>query len=397
MRLLALSAVVSAFLLAPAARADDVRPPAISGVKASAKGGQVHVEARITDETGVLSAVVHHRTAGGKVEDTPMIKDEYDDVFKAGFAGGPDTEYWIESSDLLGNGPSSYGSAGKAFTAGGKPGNGEAVASKEPAPKGPPQRRVHHARGARTQEAPVIDYQKPSAQPPQGQDYAVRMKIRSRSPVAVAILQSRQQGGSTFTNTPLRHTAGDEYEAVIPGGQARGTLEYFIAAKNQAGLMTRQGDGDQKTPYLVTFKPGAMAASGNGAAGPFLFTHLPLYRVAPGKPILVRAQVVPVKEDGDLPDRVAVLWRGNDAQDQFAEMVPDQTGGYGGYKAQLPAQQQGAIFYQIVACDPGAAHCGDDTGGKRKWHAVAVSAQPGAAHPLPIDAVSSKAPPSLPE
>src|SRR5438093_10964235 len=112
---------VIALCLAFSARADDTKPPQISEVRAGAKGGQVFVEARITDETGVLSAICHHRSPGGKVEDTPMQKNDYDDVFKASFPGGGESEYWIESSDLLGNGPSMYGSSSKAFAVGGKP------------------------------------------------------------------------------------------------------------------------------------------------------------------------------------------------------------------------------------------------------------------------------------
>src|ERR1700674_300889 len=95
-------AAFAAFLLASAARADDTKPPAISDVTASARGGQVHVEARITDETGVLSAICHHRGTGGKIEDSPMTKNEYDDTFKVTFPGGGDSEYWIEASDLRG-------------------------------------------------------------------------------------------------------------------------------------------------------------------------------------------------------------------------------------------------------------------------------------------------------
>jgi hypothetical protein len=98
-----------------------------------------------------------------------------------------------------------------------------------------------------------------------------------------------------------------------------------------------------------------------------------------------------------MPDHVAVLWRGNDAQDQQTDMVKDETGGWGGYKAVLPAQEEGAIFYQVVACDASASRCGIDTGSKRKWHATSVASQPVQARPLPLDAVSAKAPPSLPE
>jgi hypothetical protein len=425
MRTLVLAAFAVFVLLAGRARAEDTKPPAISDVKASVKGGQVYVEARITDETGVLSAIVHHRSAGGKVEDTQLVKNEYDDIFKASFPGSSETEYWIESSDLLGNGPSTYGSSSKAFAVGGKTGKsgGSVVASKEPPPKREerppkkeerppkreetaqqdqsgtePQRTGHHgSRVAKAAEPPIIEHRPPSAQPPEGRDFTVRMKIKSDSPVAVAILQSRASGAGSFNTTQLTHTEGDSYEAVIPSAQAKGSVEYFIAAKNEAGLMTRQGNGDAKTPYQIAFKPAATPGAQVASAGPYQFAHLPLYRVQPARPIVVRAQIVASAEGGDVPDHVAVLWRGNDAQDQFTEMVPDPTGGYGGFKAELPAQDEGGIYYQIVACDSGAARCADDTGSKRKWHSAAVSAQPGGAQPMPIDVPSSKAPPALPE
>src|SRR5712692_10124656 len=126
MRILVLASFAAVALLASTARAEDTKPPAISDVKASASRGKVTVEARITDETGVLSAIVHHRGAGGKIDDTTMQKNEYDDIFKATFPGSSETEYWIESSDLLGNGPSNYGTASKPYTASGKPGKGGA-------------------------------------------------------------------------------------------------------------------------------------------------------------------------------------------------------------------------------------------------------------------------------
>jgi hypothetical protein len=128
-----------------------------------------------------------------------------------------------------------------------------------------------------------------------------------------------------------------------------------------------------------------------------VFTDNPPARVMPGRSILVRAQVVPATDDGQMPDRVAILWRGNDAQDQLTDMVPDDTGGWGGFKAELPAQDEGAVFYQVVACDAAATKCGIDTGSKRKWHATAVASQPGGAQPMPLDAVSNRAPPGLPE
>jgi hypothetical protein len=406
-------------LLASSVRADDTKPPQISDVKSSVARGQVHIEARITDETGVLTAVVHHRSPGGKVEESPMVKNEYDDIFKITFPGGADTEYWIESSDLLGNGPSTYGSSSKPYAVGGgKPaGGGAAVARSEPPPKKerkhraePPPRQEEPAKEAPPRERtiakasapPVIEHRKPSAQPAEGQDFTVRVKIRSESPVAVAVLQAKQAGAANVTNSPLARTEGDSYEGKIPGTMAKGSVEYFITAKNAAGAMRRQGDGDTRTPYVITFKAPlaaapAATASAEKPAGPYEFTHNTLYRVLPNQPIMVRVQIVPSSDDGQMPDRVVVLWRGNDGRDQVTGMVRDENGGYGGYKAELPPQDEGAVFYQVVACDSDATHCGVDTGSKRKWHAAAVAGQPGGATPLPLEAVSQKAPPALPE
>ena len=403
----------ASLLLALAARADDTKPPQIAEVKAGTKGSQVVIEARITDETGVLSAICHHRTAGGRVEDSPMVKNEYDDVFRVSFAGGPDTEYWIEASDLLGNGPSTYGSSSKAVAVGGAAAS-KAVASAEPAPKkhqeAPSSRKS--AKASRPQP-PAVEHTRSSSQPPEGKDFTVRANIRSESPVLVAVVSARPQGTSTFVNLPLTQTGGDTWETQIPAAMAKGNVEYFIAAKNQAGQMTRQGESGGKA-YVVTFKgSGAVASTKNAKAvaaaaaapmtvaekpnGPFVFTDNPPARVVPGRPIVLRAQVVPPSDNGEMPDRVAVLWRGTDAQDQLTDMVEDKSGGWGGYKAELPPQDEGAIFYQVVACDASATKCGVDTGSRRKWHATTIAAQPGAAKPLPLDAVSSKAPPSLPE
>src|SRR6185369_2281488 len=154
----------ASLLLALAARADDTKPPQIAEVKAGTKGSQVVIEARITDETGVLSAICHHRTAGGRVEDSPMVKNEYDDVFRVSFAGGPETEYWIEASDLLGNGPAMYGSAGKPFTAG----SAKAVASAPPPRKKERTREKKAPAVARRSEPPAIQHSAPRTAPPEG-------------------------------------------------------------------------------------------------------------------------------------------------------------------------------------------------------------------------------------
>ena len=413
-----------------AARAEDTRGPAISEVKVSVKGSNVSIEARITDETGVLSATVHHRAGagkGGEVEETAMQKNEFDDVFKATFAGSVDSEYWIDSSDLLGN-ASTYGSSSKAYAASGKPaGKQTTVAATEPPawkprpepkqqPKAEPRAEAgaepkpekkprHHREGkaqAKAAEKPVIEHRKPTSQPAAGQDFVVRMKIHSESPIGRAVLSTRAAGSTAnYASSDLTHGDGDgdSYEGRIPAAVATGTVEYFIVAKDQAGVQTRQGDGDDKTPYTITFKGGPPGAGAESAAaeppsGPFRFAHWTLFRTEPGRPILVRAQIV-ASADDSVPGTAVVLDRGNDGQDLDVPMTPDRTGGWGGFKAEIPAQTDGAVYYQIVACDDAGAKCAADTGGRKRWHATAVAAQPGGAVPLPIGEMSSKAPAGL--
>src|SRR5437899_2720125 len=250
-----LAALLAMLFLPLAARsADDTRPPAISDVRSTQRGGQVHIEARITDETGVLTATCHHRSGGGRWLDAPMTKNDYDDTFKVSFAGGPDTEYWIDSSDLLGNGPSTYGAAAKPVAVG-------------------------------TSSPKEAQAQRETPEPP---------KRRDHRPVKVA-----------------------------------------------------------------------------SKAGPPVIEHR-------------------------VPGKAQVPWRGGEGQEQGTDMQPDATGGLGGFKAELPPQTAGAVYYQVVACEPSGSKCAVSTGSKRKWHAVAIAAAPGA-KAAAIDAASSKAPGSLPE
>src|SRR3989442_14219209 len=90
---------MTALCLALSVRADDTKPPQISEVRAGAKGGQVQVEARITDETGVLSAVCHHRAPGGRAEDSPMVKNDFADAFRTTSPAVPDPTYGIEAAN----------------------------------------------------------------------------------------------------------------------------------------------------------------------------------------------------------------------------------------------------------------------------------------------------------
>jgi hypothetical protein len=388
-----LLAALLAMLLVPlAARsADDTRPPAISDVRATQRGGQVHIEARITDETGVLMATCHYRSGAGRWADAPMTKNDYDDVFKVSFGGGPDTEYWIESSDLLGNGPSTYGAAAKPVAVGTSSPK-EAHAQRE-RPEPPAKRREQRLAKAASSKAgpPVIEHRKPGATLPEGKEVTLRARVRGEAPIAFSGVFLRKQGdSSTPARLALNRVEGETYEAKIPADKARGNIEYLLAAKDENGKQSFGGDGSPSTWFAIAFKPAQALEQ------PFRFAVNPPARVNPGRSLTVRAQITTPGDEPTAPGKAQVLWRGSDGQEQVTEMQADASGGLGGFKAELPPQRPGAVYYQVVACDPSGSKCAVSTGSKRKWHAVAIAAAPGA-KPAAIDAASSKAPGSLPE
>jgi hypothetical protein len=392
-----LLAAVFVTLLAPfAALADDTRPPLITEVRATQRGSQVQIEARITDETGVLMATCHHRSKGGRWEAAPMTKGDYGDVFKASFAGSGEIEYWIESSDLLGNGPATHGAAGRPIAIGvGRP--AQEAPAKEPAREATPKQRPAPSPAKVAKSGPpVIEHRKPSVALPEGQEVTLRARVRGESPIAFSGVFLRKQGESgPGVRLALTRVEGESYEAKIPSDKARGTVEYLLAAKDQNGLQSFGGDGSPTSWFTVSFKPAPKSVE-----QPFLFAVNPPVRVHPGRSVTVRAQITggAQGEEPTVPDKAQVLWRGNDGQDQVTDMQTDPTGGLGGFKAELPPQPGGgALYYQVVACDASGSKCAVDTGGRRKWHAVAVAAAPGSARPAPLEAPSSKAPGSLPE
>jgi hypothetical protein len=382
-----LVAIIALLSLPFAARADDTRPPLISDVKVAARGGKIVIEARITDETGVLMVTCHHRSGGGGWVDTPMTKNKYDDLFKVSFAAGPDVEYWLESSDLLGNGPSTYGAADKPI----------AVArAREPGPQRPAPATAKHgndgaAKVAAKSAPPLIAHQKPSGALPEGTELTLHAKVHAESPIAFSGVFVRTRGDSgSGTRIALYKVRGDEYEAKIPADKAHGTLEYLLAAKDQNGRQSFGGDGGPTTWFTISFKPAGPVAQA------YAFAMNPPARVQPGRSLTVRAQITGPGDEPTVPAKALVVWRGTDGQEQVTDMRPDASGGLGGFKAELPPQGAGAVYYQIVACDASGQKCAVSTGGRRKWHAVAIAATPGA-KPAALQVASSKSPASLPE
>jgi hypothetical protein len=293
-------------------------------------------------------------------------------VFRASFnTGGGETDYWIEATDLLGNGPASYGSGSTPVAiAGGRP---------EPGTNGSRHRPV----------PPIVQHRKPTGDLPAGQEVTLRARIRADGPISSTALHVREPGQTRDTTLPMHRVEGDTYEATIPVDRAHGTLEYRIAARDRHGLQTLQGEAKDKW-FSVTFKPAAPAEP------PFSFAVNPPRRIPPGSPISVRAQITgPAStEDVVVPDRARVLYRGADGRDQTVDMKPDPTGGLGGFKAELPGQASGPVYFQVLACDALESRCALDTGDKRKWHGVSIAKTPGPPPP-PLDSPSAKLPSTM--
>ena len=219
----------------------------------------------------------------------------------------------------------------------------------------------------------------------------MRAKVHGDAPIAFSGVFLRAQGDSgAGTRLAMNKVQGDEYEAKIPAEKSHGTLEYLLAAKDAHGKQTFGGDGAATNWFTISFKPAAAVAQ------PYTFAVNPPARVIPGRSITVRAQITGPSDDPSVPAKAQVVWRGSDGQEQVTDMKPDASGGLGGFKAELPPQPGGAVYYQVVACDASGKKCAVSTGSKRKWHAVAIAASP-VANPTALQVASSKSPGSLPE
>jgi hypothetical protein len=223
---------------------------------------------------------------------------------------------------------------------------------------------------------------------PEGKDVTLRAKVRSASPIAFSGVFVRKQGDSSAgTRIALSKVHADEYEARIPGDSAQGTIEYLLAVKDENGKQTFGGDGAPTTWFTLTFKP---------ASQPFNVAVNPPARVVPGRSLTVRAQISTPGDEPAAAAKAQVVWRGADGQEQVTEMRPDTTGGLGGFKAELPPQPAGAVYFQVVGCDASGSKCAISTGSKRRWHAVAIAPAP-VPKPSALQVASSKAPAALPE
>src|SRR5207245_11408802 len=123
----------------------------------------------------------------------------------------------------------------KAVAVGGPAVDDKTVSRREPPPRKPREPwRPGEIAAATPPQPPAIEHSRPAAQPPEGRDFTLRAKIRSDSPVAVAVLQARPQGSTTFINTQLTRDAGDCWAARVHGASAPGNVAYCNTAETSA-------------------------------------------------------------------------------------------------------------------------------------------------------------------
>ena len=406
-----------ATLLSAPARAEDTKPPQFGNVSASAKGGKVNITAKISDETGVLEAKVYYRKPGDSKYDEAKLVNRGGDDFAASFDfASSNVEYYLTAVDELGNGPSKYGEPNNPKTIGKgdralasndepkkRKGRGrrkktevaEAEKPAEPAAEEKPAEPAAEEKPAEESKGPpAIEHEKP-ADAKEGAENTLAVKITGNK-IVTAFGYFRAKGQAKFAVTiPLTNKEGDQWEAVVPANFAKGTIEYLFSATDEKKRRTTQGDGAPNKPFSLEFKKGGAGEATASAGGDgYLFAHKPVVRASPGVNINIRAQATPDKE-ADAPTKMMLLVRDGAGVDKQIDLAADESGGIGGFSGQIPAQGEGALYYQIVACKE--AKCGIDTGTKKNWHAVAVSNDAEAKLPEAIDAVSSKAPAGLPE
>lgn len=90
---------------------------------------------------------------------------------------------------------------------------------------------------------------------PQGEPLVVRARIDDESDVFAPAVYFRAEGEGEFVSLPMKKVSNG-YEAIIPGQQVSGSLEYFIEAFDVEGNGPAH-EGSPEAPIRVsTYRPG---------------------------------------------------------------------------------------------------------------------------------------------
>jgi len=243
---------------------DDGEPPQLTHqpVAAGTRGKPLTVAAHATDANGVFGPVLYVRKSGlGSGDYVPIkmiaskiVPGDYSADVPAALTNVEGLEYYIETWDLAGNGPSRAGSAEvpmavtieeqkKAIAAPTLP---TTVTIK---PKGAPPAITHAA----------------LTQALRGKSVEINARLVGDTGVQGAVVMFRHAGERDYRALPMGNIGADDYTATIPAAMTTSDLEYYVEAFDQYGNGPARS-GAPNVPYalkVMDASPAAVPAPAN--------------------------------------------------------------------------------------------------------------------------------------
>jgi hypothetical protein len=223
---------------------EDNDPPALAHtpITHAPRGKSLRVEAHAADPAGVNQVILYLRRQGGSdyiplkfVADKNAVGDYSVEVPTALMS--TNLEYYIETYDNLGNGPTRAGSPERPLP----------IRLDEPI----------NVKPLEDEKKVIIQQQRP---PPaithsavnkvvKGKAIEITAKIKGPSGVSKPAVKFRQLGDSDWKSLPMGNI-GEQYTATIPGSQTSRDIEYYVEAFDSSGSSAAHS-ASADAPFLI--------------------------------------------------------------------------------------------------------------------------------------------------
>jgi hypothetical protein len=245
---------------------DDGEPPQLTHqpVAAGTRGKPLTVAAHAVDANGVYGPILYVRKKGlGNGDYVPIrmiaskiVPGDYSADVPAGLTNVDGLEYYIETWDLAGNGPTRAGSSEVPMTVAIEEEKRVIAAPTLPTnvtikPKGAPPAITHAA----------------VTQALKGKPVEINARLVGDTGVQGAVVMFRHAGDKDYKALPMGNIGGDDYTATIPAAMTASDLEYYVEAFDQYGNGPARS-GAPNVPYALRMMDAAPAAVSAPAAAP---------------------------------------------------------------------------------------------------------------------------------
>ena len=309
----------------------DTSGPAISHtpiVDGQPGGADVMIDATITDPSGIGSAILHYRLAGGAWQQAALAltNGHYLAAIPAAAVVPPATEYYLEATD-----------SSAAQNASTLPTSGMA---------GPFRFTVVAA----DTTAPEITHLAISAAQPAGAAVTITATVTDASGVGESRLYYRASGSAVFASVVMPKVGPNRYSADIPGSVVAGAgVDYYLEAVDGSAEQNIARDPADAPTSMHSF---AVQGGGGDTMGPAI-AHTP---IANGQTEGAGVRIIAEVSDPSGVANVSLSFRIVGDSD-FSTISMSLSSG-SSYSAQIPGDQvtSAGVEYYIAATDASPAH-----------------------------------------